>query len=582
MRASARLRAQTSRVEREIARAKAQSEFIRQRKSGSNVAVQGSSMRTLSSTSRSLEDTILEEVAYQLQRSRPDQDAWQAVFRSLDRNGSGNLSKMELLDGLEKLGCSVSTADVASLVRRFDRDGDGLVSYREFVRELGRSARSGHRPSSRADRKSLPPSSHPMEDDFISMARRIVRSTGATSLEALRKVFRSVDTSRSGKLSRDELRRALGDAGYKPSVREAELLMKRLDSNRDGSVDWHEFVDRIGQITGVFGDGEREERRATRSLLSASDRREDSVRYNSRRREGGMGWGEDDSDADRDTERGRARGRDLEPLGERGNHGSEQTQSGSSEAANKLAKDILQRLLVRIGEAAYDRYGGDARYGASRGSRRGRGRWGQVGRRDRRSLLRKAFDSMDVDGDRALGEREILRMVQGTLGVSLSREESGALMQHLDKDGSGEVELQEFIDAIAQAGLDALAANAAESAASSPRGPSSTGEQAMLALVGRIARAARKKRVWSPRAGRSGADHRSAFLKAFKGIDADGSGRLTRREIERAMGELGYDLQDERREADLIMRHFDTDGTGSISYKEFVDALVQAAAKEAG
>lgn len=582
MRASARLRAQTSRVEREIARAKAQSEFIRQRKSGSNVAVQGSSMRTLSSTSRSLEDTILEEVAYQLQRSRPDQDAWQAVFRSLDRNGSGNLSKMELLDGLEKLGCSVSTADVASLVRRFDRDGDGLVSYREFVRELGRSARSGHRPSSRADRGSLPQSSHPMEDDFIPMARRIVRSTGATSLEALRKVFRSVDTSRSGKLSRDELRRALGDAGYKPSVREAELLMKRLDSNRDGSVDWHEFVDRIGQITGVFGDGEREERRATRSLLSASDRREDSARYNSRRRGGGMGWGEDDSDADRDRERGRARGRDLEPLRERGDNGSEQTQSASSEAANKLAKDILQRLLVRIGEAAYDRYGGDARYGASRGSRGGRGRWGQVERRDRRSLLRKAFDSMDVDGDRALGEREILRMVQGTLGVSLSREESGALMQHLDKDGSGEVELQEFIDAIAQAGLDALAANAAESAASSPRGPSSTGEQAMLALVGRIARAARKKRVWSPRAGRSGADHRSAFLKAFKGIDADGSGRLTRREIERAMGELGYDLQDERREADLIMRHFDTDGTGSISYKEFVDALVQAAAKEAG
>jgi len=102
--------------------------------------------------------------------------------------------------------------------------------------------------------------------------------------------------------------------------------------------------------------------------------------------------------------------------------------------------------------------------------------------------------------------------------------------------------MQEFIDAIAQAGLDALVENAADSAASSPRGHSASGEQAMLALVGRIARAARKNRVWSPRAGRSSGDHRSAFLKAFKGIDSDGSGRLTRNEIRRAMGELGYDL----------------------------------------
>lgn len=57
----------------------------------------------------------------------------------------------------------------------------------------------------------------------------------------------------------------------------------------------------------------------------------------------------------------------------------------------------------------------------------------------------------------------------------------------------------------------------------------------------------------------NGIERRPAALRAFESLDRDGSGRVSRRDIRRALRELGFDrLGDE--EAAEILDHFDPHG----------------------
>ena len=37
------------------------------------------------------------------------------------------------MSGLEKIGIRMSRGDMHRLIYKFDKDGDGMISYREFV-----------------------------------------------------------------------------------------------------------------------------------------------------------------------------------------------------------------------------------------------------------------------------------------------------------------------------------------------------------------------------------------------------------------------------------------------------------------
>lgn len=64
---------------------------------------------------------------------------------------------------------------------------------------------------------------------------------------------------------------------------------------------------------------------------------------------------------------------------------------------------------------------------------------------------------------------------------------------------------------------------------------------------------------------------RMDLRRPFARWDADGSGSLTRREFSQALGSLGVRL--EQQELDHIVRAFDTDGDGTVSYGEFLFAV---------
>lgn len=67
---------------------------------------------------------------------------YQEVFDSIDVNGDGFVSRLELGRALDKLGLRYTSTELRSMVRLLDRNGDGRLSYREFVQLLKRSDKS--------------------------------------------------------------------------------------------------------------------------------------------------------------------------------------------------------------------------------------------------------------------------------------------------------------------------------------------------------------------------------------------------------------------------------------------------------
>jgi len=55
------------------------------------------------------------------------------LFNELDRDGSGRLGREELTAAVNKLGIKVQKSELETMFDSFDEDGDGNLSYPEFV-----------------------------------------------------------------------------------------------------------------------------------------------------------------------------------------------------------------------------------------------------------------------------------------------------------------------------------------------------------------------------------------------------------------------------------------------------------------
>ncbi|XWS49829.1 hypothetical protein CRYUN_Cryun12cG0036600 [Craigia yunnanensis] len=76
----------------------------------------------------------------------------------------------------------------------------------------------------------------------------------------LKQVFKLIDTNRDGKISSLELREVLLSLGQKRSAakKEADGMVRELDRNGDGYIDFEEFMDALGVNTVQFSDKEDE------------------------------------------------------------------------------------------------------------------------------------------------------------------------------------------------------------------------------------------------------------------------------------------------------------------------------------
>ncbi|CDP17785.1 unnamed protein product [Coffea canephora] len=135
------------------------------------------------------------------------------VFKIIDKNGDGKISPLELSDVLLSLGHekSLATTEAEGMVREMDCDGDGFVDLDEFMNVMG--AHESERVASFLDG----------EDD-------------------LAEAFQIFDADKNGFISAKELQRVLISLGCQNcSLRECRRMIKGVDRDGDGSVNFQEF-----------------------------------------------------------------------------------------------------------------------------------------------------------------------------------------------------------------------------------------------------------------------------------------------------------------------------------------------------
>ncbi len=144
---------------------------------------------------------------------------------------------------------------------------------------------------------------------------------------------------------------------------------------------------------------------------------------------------------------------------------------------------------------------------------------GITARKERLEEIHRTFALFDLDGDGCVSAEELGQVLRA-LGQSATPAELAAMVRTVDADGSGTIELNEFM------------------ALFIPTDPSLSG---------------------------SGAD--DDLRQAFQDFDRDGDGRISLAELRRAMQALGEEV--DAPGLDEMLHRADADGDGQVDYDEF-------------
>lgn len=96
-------------------------------------------------------------------------------------------------------------------------------------------------PGSRTTIVSMNSSNVQWEADIIEKLRQIVRSSSLSFED----IFKKFDEDGNGFISSIEFRNAIRKLNLGLSSREIDLIMKRVDTNGDGNIDWKEFINKF-------------------------------------------------------------------------------------------------------------------------------------------------------------------------------------------------------------------------------------------------------------------------------------------------------------------------------------------------
>jgi len=138
--------------------------------------------------------------------SAQDTKEVRAVFREMDKNGDGQLSKEELLRYFnEILGIEDAQEEVDRVMKKVDTDYNGYIGYTEFIKA------------------SLDP-------------KKVL------TRENIGRAFIMFDKDESGSISADELKKVL-EGGSSSSKKVWMDIIKEVDQDGDGEIDLREFED---------------------------------------------------------------------------------------------------------------------------------------------------------------------------------------------------------------------------------------------------------------------------------------------------------------------------------------------------
>lgn len=138
------------------------------------------------------------------------------IFRRMDTNGNKKLNQEEFTEALATFGIFPKVVEIQALMKYYDIDGDGNITYEEFIRGL-------REPLSDRRKKMV-------EKAFAQMDRNGSGEITVKDVDAIYDVSQNADFI-EGKLTREE------------------VIMQFLDGfdgmkgNNDGKITWNEWLD---------------------------------------------------------------------------------------------------------------------------------------------------------------------------------------------------------------------------------------------------------------------------------------------------------------------------------------------------
>ena len=134
------------------------------------------------------------------------------VFKQMDKNGDGVLTKEEVMEGYEEVfGIQLNEDEIDRIFKNIDLDGSGALDYTEWV--IGT-----------------------LNDQVM------------LNNQKLKQAFEMFDKDKSGTISADEIKQMLGFS----SALEHKLvqdIISEVDENGDGEIQFEEFIQMMNAMT---------------------------------------------------------------------------------------------------------------------------------------------------------------------------------------------------------------------------------------------------------------------------------------------------------------------------------------------
>lgn len=183
-------------------------------------------------------------------------------FQTVDALGKGFVTAPQLQNALEDLGLFTHKDDIATFIKRFDKDDDGKLVYSDFCDAF--TPLDPHygmmvtqRPADFIHR-SLAPMYYfttTTRETLVATWRKIFESEESIELVKQRlarrpkltakAAFEYLDAQETGFLSMESLKRIFVNNKYYPSEEDLLLLLHRFDKTKNGRVTLGEFMDEI-------------------------------------------------------------------------------------------------------------------------------------------------------------------------------------------------------------------------------------------------------------------------------------------------------------------------------------------------
>ncbi|XP_058445960.1 neo-calmodulin isoform X2 [Malaya genurostris] len=168
--------------------------------------------------------------------SKNQMKEFREAFRLFDKDNNGSITKEELGTVMRSLGQFARVEELQEMLLEIDVDGDGNVSFEEFV------------------------------DIMSNMTDTVAEASADQEERELRDAFRVFDKHNRGYITASDLRAVLQCLGEDLDEEEIEDMIKEVDVDGDGRIDFYEFVHALGEPEDSQENDDEEEVMSLRSL----------------------------------------------------------------------------------------------------------------------------------------------------------------------------------------------------------------------------------------------------------------------------------------------------------------------------